>query len=218
MLLIFTKNVFRASVPEAVREVLAANNVFMQALKMGIANYTALAQKIKPDVERITGAPVNVNTIVVAIKRFADTLEEEKPAAFRGARMSLTGNILDVDFGREFEEIADFVERALAQSRYSMFQTEQHLRLFAEDVDEIRSTVLAASKKYEGRVRTGLSKITIALPDGVPPYSLLSTVSSILYNGQISIQDAFFTPDEIVLILNEKDAARAYELLRSKIR
>jgi hypothetical protein len=76
-------------------------------------------------------------------------------------------------------------------------------------------------------MRAGLSKITITLPSPVgaksnesiqkDPYNLLSVVSDVLYKNQIRLRDAFFTPNEIVLILNEKDAARAYELLRAKI-
>src|ERR671939_1772217 len=66
------------SVPQAVRAVLASNNLYLQALSSGIANYTALAQKIKTEVEKITGIEVQIGTIVVAIKRFADTLIKEQ--------------------------------------------------------------------------------------------------------------------------------------------
>ncbi len=65
------------SVPEAIRRILASDHVYMQALTLGIANYTALAERIKPDIERLTGSKVNLNTIVVAIKRFADALEKK---------------------------------------------------------------------------------------------------------------------------------------------
>ena len=96
-----------ASVPQAIREVLSSNNLYLQSLKSGIANYTALAQRIKSDVETIVGSQVNVGTIVVAIKRLADILEKEKLAEqkkfmpshpMNGARMSLTGSIIDIDF------------------------------------------------------------------------------------------------------------------------
>ena len=46
---------------------------------------------------------------------------------------------------------------------------------------------------------------------------MLSLISDVLYNNQISLCNAFFAPNEIVLILNNKDAAKAYELLRAKI-
>src|SRR5918999_146049 len=190
-----------ASVPHAIREVLSSNTLYLQALKSGIANYTALAQRIKSDVETIVGSQVNVGTIVVAIKRFADILEKEKQDEekkpsnthpMNGARMSLTGSIIDIDFD--------------------------------QDLDEIRNIVSTASKKFDFKLKEGLSKITINFPSSTSynneqtPYNdVLSLVSDVLYNNQIPLYNAFFAPNETVLILKNKDAARAYELLRAKI-
>jgi hypothetical protein len=90
------------SVPHAVKQVIGSNGLYFQALRTGIVNYTALAQKIKPDVEKLTKNIVNLNTLVVAIKRFADTLEDNgrnlSVPTIDGIRMSLTGSILDLDF------------------------------------------------------------------------------------------------------------------------
>src|ERR687891_2617687 len=66
------------SVPFAIREVLSSNPIYFQAIQFGIANYTALAQRIRPEVEKITATQVNIGTIVVAIKRFADILQKEQ--------------------------------------------------------------------------------------------------------------------------------------------
>jgi hypothetical protein len=96
------------------------------------------------------------------------------------------------------------------------FQRDQHLRLFAEDVDQICSMINAATKKFDGKVREGVAKINIQTSDQ-KPYELLSTVSNILYNNHISIQNEFFYSDKIILILSDKDAATAYELLRTRI-
>ena len=71
----FTRSV---SVPQAIKEILSSNNLYRQALLSGIANYTALAQKIKPDVEKLTASNVNIGTIVVAIKRLVDSLQKEE--------------------------------------------------------------------------------------------------------------------------------------------
>src|ERR671914_1595732 len=78
------------SVPEAIRKVLANDHVYMQALVLGITNYTALAERIKPDIERLIGSKVNLNTIVVAIKRFADTLEKKKNMQHENSNTYLT--------------------------------------------------------------------------------------------------------------------------------
>jgi len=233
------------SVPFAIREVLSSNPLYFQAIQFGIANYTALAQRIRPEVEKITATRVNIGTIVVAIKRFADILQKEqrqednlmgnKKGHFgEGTRMSLTGSIIDVDFDdRDFEQLSNILDEMFEKDGrsspfyYNLFQTNKQLRLFAEDVQEIRNILSLASQKFDGRMRAGLSKITITLPSSVStrsvegphrnPYNLLSIVSDVLYKNQIILHDAFFTPNEIVLILNEKDAARAYELLRAKI-
>ena len=230
------------SVPFAIREVLSSHPLYFQAIQFGIANYTALAQRIRPEVEKITATQVNIGTIVVAIKRFADMLQKEqrqednligdkKDHFGEGTRMSLTGSIIDVDFDdRDFEQLSNILDEMFENDSrsspfyYNVFQTNRQLRLFAEDVKEIRNILSLASQKFDGRMRAGLSKITITLPSSRSvegpqrnPYNLLSIVSDVLYRNQIILHDAFFTPNEIVLILNEKDAGRAYELLRAKI-
>jgi hypothetical protein len=223
-----------ASVPQAIREVLSSNGLYLQALKSGIANYTALAQRIKSDVETIIGAQVNVGTIVVAIKRLSDILEKEKQEEQKkpsnthpmdGARMSLTGSIIDIDFDRELDELSNILDEVFEkETGYNLFQTNKQLRLFTEDIDEIRNIISTASKKFDCKMKEGLSKITINFPSTNPhnneqtPYNnLLPFVSEILYNNQIPLHNAFFAPNETVLILKNKDAARAYELLRAKI-
>jgi hypothetical protein len=223
-----------ASVPHAIREVLSSNTLYLQALKSGIANYTALAQRIKSDVETIVGSQVNVGTIVVAIKRFADILEKEKQDEekkpitthpMNGARMSLTGSIIDIDFDRELDELSNILDEVFEkESGYNLFQTNKQLRLFTEDIDEIRNIVSTASKKFDFKLKEGLSKITINFPSSTSynneqtPYNdVLSLVSDVLYNNQIPLYNAFLAPNETVLILKNKDAARAYELLRAKI-
>jgi hypothetical protein len=216
------------SVPDAMREVLANNSVYREALELGIANYTALAEKIKPDIEKLIGYKVNQNTIVVAIKRFADALEKIKsnlntrPSIATKAKMSLTGSIIDIDFQKENDDddtLANILDEFFEQeNRYNLFQTDSHFTLLTEDADEIRKIVANAIEKFDGKIKGDLSKITISLgPDEQSPYYLLSLVSNILYNHQIPVHSAFFTPSEIVLILSDKDAARAYDLIRMKI-
>ena len=63
------------SIPEVVREIITRNRSVYDCMKMDLINYTALAVKIQPEIERILGNSVNLNTVVVAIKRFADSLD-----------------------------------------------------------------------------------------------------------------------------------------------
>jgi hypothetical protein len=214
-----------SSVPDAVRELLVSNKIYLESIELGIANYTALAARIKPEVESLTGSGVNLNTIVVAIKRFADALEKKhgqdrvSSRAGMKAKMSLTGSMIDVDFQRESDEVANMLEDFFNQETgYSLFQTDNHFSLLAEDAGEIRNLVSTALQRFNGTIKEGLSKINITIsPEEPNPYQLLSLISSLLDNHQIPIHSAFFTPSEIVLTLSDKDAAKAYELIRSKI-
>lgn len=220
------------SVPEAIRRVLTNDHVYMQALTLGIANYTALAERIRPEIEKLIGSKVNLNTIVVAIKRFADALEKKNQQHQNGsthfsaakAKMSLTDSIIDIDFQKENNDddndvLASILDEFFDQdSRYNLFQTDSHFSLLTEDADKIRRMVADALEKFDGKIREGLSKITVSLTAGDPSrYHILSLVSNILYTHQIPIHSAFFTTNEMVLILSDKDAAKAYDLIRLKL-
>jgi hypothetical protein len=226
------------SVPQAIKEILFSNNLYLQALLAGIANYTALAEKIKPDVEKLTASEVNMGTIVVAIKRLVDNLrsrgDEDTISAsndylIEDVRISLTGSVIDVDFNEskfdQFSFILDEIFEKATNHKYNLFQTDKQIRLLLDDIEEIRNTAIRASKKFDGKIRDGLSKITITIPsllknnnDRRRYHRFISSVSDIIYNSRIELQDAFYTPNEIVLVLNDTDAARAYELLRAKIK
>ena len=224
------------SVSKAIKDILFSNSIYTNSLKMGIASYTALAIKIKPEVDRIIGSEVNINTIVVSIKRIADALlqlnqydsiAKEEKENLAGARISLTGSILDVEFDKEMENIEKVLDLFDSQSdiRFNIFQSKNHMNLFIENISEIKKIFNSNDDSpptiNPSKIKEGVSMITISLPWGEEKelrktYQLLSMISNILYDNQISLHNAFFTPNEIVLIINDRDAAKVYELLRVK--
>ena len=222
------------SVSKAIKDILFSNSIYLNSLKLGIANYTALAIKIKPEVERTIGSEININTIVVSIKRIADALQQnqdldnsiaqEEKENLAGARISLTGSILEVEFDKEIENIEKVLELFDRQSdiRFNIFQSKNHMNLFIENISEIKK-IFSSNKSHTiipNKIKEGVSMITISLPwedtELRKTYQLLSMISNILYDNQISLHNAFFTPSEIVLIINDRDAAKVYELLRVK--
>ena len=217
------------SVSHAIKEILYSNSLYINALETGIANYTALAIKIKPEVEKLTKSQVNINTIVVGIKRLADLIREKSYVSndnlesLKGARISLTGSILDVDFGMEIENMERILDLFDKDSdiRFNFFQTKNHIKLFVENINEIKKIFRDELKNQPDTIKEGLSMINITLPwsetEFKKTYQLLSMISNILYDNQILLHNALFTPNEIVLIISEGDAAKAYELLRIKL-
>ena len=223
------------SVSRAIRDILFSNSIYMNSLKLGIANYTALAIKIKPEVEKIVGSQININTLVVSIKRIADTIQQQQSEQdlkisqdekemINGARISLTGSILDVEFDKEMENIEKIFDLFDRESdiRFNIFQSKNHIKLFIENISDIKKILSNDPQKVMGlsSIKEGVSMITISLPwkgsEFRKTYQLLSMISNILYNNEILLHNAFFTPNEIVLIISDNDAAKVYELLRVK--
>jgi hypothetical protein len=96
------------------------------------------------------------------------------------------------------------------------------MNLFIENISEIKKVFNSNDSPtiIPSKIKEGVSMITISLPwietELRKTYQLLSIISNILYDNQISLHNAFFTPSEIVLIINDRDAAKVYELLRVK--
>src|SRR5438552_7756026 len=88
------------SLPEAVREMLTRNYPVYQCLKMKLMNFHSLAEFIQPQVQQLSGKEASINTLVVATKRFSDTLANDKTPdtsrVLKDARISLSSGIVDV--------------------------------------------------------------------------------------------------------------------------
>ncbi|HMK32656.1 MAG TPA: ACT domain-containing protein [Nitrosopumilaceae archaeon] len=212
------------SVPEAVRDIITRNRSIFDCIKMDLVNYTALAVKIQKDVETQVGGPINLNTIVVAIKRYADSFEKkdevQQEPVLKNARLSLTDGVLDVKFSTEEFGINDTTtltdKFTQIDPDYEFFRFTDSFRVLTEDILDVRK-LLESLPLPKNTFQTGLAKISIRVPEAQGSSDIVSFVSEILHNNGIELVNAYFGQDEIVIVLREKDAARAYEILRSEI-
>ena len=210
------------SVPEVVRDIITRNRSIHDCMKMDVINYTALAVKIQPDIEKHLGRSVHLNTIVVAIKRYADSFEgsediTEEPV-LKDARLSMTDRIMgiqwtmkdliDQDMGKMFAE----AEKAFSNSEF--FRLGDSFRILTDDSDDTRR--IFSSFPKENLCSSGLAKIKISVPEQNRA-DVVSYVTEILHRNGIVLVDALFSQDGIVLILKEDQAPLAYEKLRSEI-
>ena len=210
------------SVPEVVRDIITRNRSIHDCMKMDVINYTALAVKIQPDIEKQLGSSVHLNTIVVAIKRYADSFEgsediTEEPV-LKDARLSMTDRIMgiqwtmkdliDQDMGKMFAE----AEKAFSNSEF--FRLGDSFRILTDDSDDTRR--IFSSFPKENLCSSGLAKIKISVPEQNRA-DVVSYVTEILHRNGIVLVDALFSQDGIVLILKEDQAPLAYEKLRSEI-
>ena len=212
------------SIPEVVREIITRNRSIYDCMKMDLINYTALAVKIQPDIERILGNSVNLNTVVVAIKRYSDSFEikEEikEESVLKNARLSLTDGIMDIKFStKDSNEInpMEILEKfSKVTNNFEFFRVSDSFRFLAEDMEDIRQIFSNVSNK-EDMFSTGLAKIRISIPTSQNQSDVVSYVAEVLHTNGIELVNAFFSQDSIVIILNEKNSSRAYDILHSDI-
>ena len=212
-----------ASVPEVVREIITRNRSIFDCMKMDLINYTALAVKIQPDVERILGNPVNLNTIVVAIKRYADSFdvkdEVKEKSVLKNARLALTDGIVDIKFSANDSRVDPLTildKFSKITSNYDFFRSSDSFRFLTEDLDGIRR-IFDSLPNQENIFSTGLAKIRISIPPNKNKSDVVSYVAEVLHDNGIELVNAFFSQENIIIILNEKDASRAYDILHSDI-
>jgi hypothetical protein len=210
------------SVPDVVREIITRNRSIHDCMKLDVINYTALAVKIQPEVEKQLGNSVHLNTIVVAIKRFGDSFVGSENVTdepvLKDARLSMTDRImgmqwtmkdlLDQDMAKMFAE----AEKAFSNSEF--FRLGDSFRVLTDDSDDTRRIFQSFPK--ENLYSSGLAKIKISVPEQNRA-DVVSYVTEILHQNGIDLIDALFSQDGIVLILKEDQAPFAYEKLRSEI-
>ncbi len=211
------------SIPEIVREIITRNRSIYDCMKMDIINYTALAVKVQPEVEKILGNSVNLNTIVVAIKRYADSFEDKEDvkeeSVLKNARLALTDGIMDIKFSVKDSDMdaVDIIDKfSKITNNYDFFRLSDSFRFLTEDVDDIRQ-IFESHPNREKMFSTGLAKIKISIPPTQNRSDVVSYVAEALHSQGIEIINAYFSQDSIIIVLSEQNAARAYDVLRSEI-
>jgi hypothetical protein len=194
---------------------------------MGLINYHALAARIKPTVDRITGKNVNVNTIVVIIKRFSDAQSKLglPPAisVLRNSKMTLSSGVVDVTIYPKRESFISELKRLVEIStelneRPHIFPLVRSIKIIA-DTDDYEKLKTALKDRYSLKPRTKTAKITIRLSEEAKKFhGVAAYITALLYRNGITIIDAFLGYEDIILILDESDGPRAYMILEEETR
>lgn len=214
------------TVPSAVGSIVMHNQPIYECLKQKLINYHALAAKIKPEVEKLTGRETSINTIVVAIKRFSDTITnvkaQEPLEILRDARITLDSRVTDVtikakksEFPTILKQIAE-ISSGLNEPPH-VFQLSNSIKLVADAGDYEAFIRSALSKSRIAKVEMDLSRLSLHLPsEAERTPGIASFITELLYRYGINILNTYIGEDTI-LILKKNDGPRAYEILEREI-
>jgi hypothetical protein len=213
----------------AVESIIKHNQAIHMCMKYKIVNYHALASLIRKDVEKSIGRSASTNSMVVAIKRFSDALEKRQTISIppfttlKDAKITLTSDIADVTIRPKKSESQAVLKRLVDISERldeypDFFKSSNQIKLVADE-KEYRSLI----RKELGRAEieqelTGLSKLTLHLSPSAkkdPGFTLFLT--ELLYGQGITVVHSYVDEDTTILVVNEEDGPRAYEILQREI-
>jgi len=215
----------RPTITKTVIDLISRNHPVYQHIRMGLINYHALAARIKPTVDRITGRNVNVNTIVVIIKRFSDAQSKLglPPAisVLRNSKMTLSSRVVDVTIYPKRESFISELKKLVEIStelneRPHIFPLVSSIKIIA-DTNDYEKLKTALKARYPLKPRTKTAKITIRLSEDAKKFhGIAAYITDLLYRNGITIIDAFIGYEDIILILDESDGPRAYMILEEE--
>ena len=214
------------SVPEAVREILVRNYPIYQCLKMDLVNFHALAELVQQEVKERSGREVSINALVVAIKRFSDTLPKstgpDASKVLKDARISLSSGIVDVTIRTPRAQFPVIIkELADASSSLSEFpnifplSNSIKLILHAEDYAMIQGKL-----EHHGQAKTQANVARLTL--NLSPYAemtpgIASYITELLFRNGVNLLDAFLGYGDIIMVVDDRDGPIAYDVLQKEI-
>ncbi len=144
----------------------------------------------------------------------------EEQSVLKNARLALTDGIVDIKFSIKDSQGVDpltiLAKFSKITSDYDFFRSSDSFRFLTEDLDDIRQ-IFDTLPNRENIFSAGLAKIRISMPQNQNKSDVVSYVAEVLHNNGVELVNAFFSQDNIIIILKEKDASRAYEILHSDI-
>ena len=217
---------YKVSVQSAVGLIITKNQPIYECIKQKLINYHALAAKIKPEVDKLTGRKTKINTIVVGIKRFSDTIadiEVEEPLnILRDAHITLASRIADVTIKAKKSEFPAILKRITEISSSlnelpHIFQLSNSIKLVA-DVRDYEAFIRSGLSGWRiTKEEMNLSKLSLHLPSKVESTpGFASLITELLYRSGINILNTYIG-EETILILDRNDGPRAYEILEREI-
>lgn len=211
------------TVPEATKQIIERSRYLVEAMSKDLINYSSLARYIKPELEKTLMKTVSEASIIMAIKRIAEELKPKFAplTIFQGIpEMIVRSNL--VEFTLKNEQSLRIKYKDLSQ----FYSDEQ--KYFFTLTEGVFETTIIVSNDLKDNIRSilqnqqilsevdQLSSITIKLPKEniETPGVYYFFLKSLAWEG-INIVEIVSTPNEVSLILDDKDINEAFRILKS---
>lgn len=213
------------TIPEVVEQIISSSLFFEEGLSEGILNYSALARKIKPEVEKKLMKSVKIGAILMAIRRL---IRKRKPSS-QFKKIFQTHHDLIVR--------SNLIEIVITNTNFTINMHKELIKLSEEEekyfmtiTEGVFETTIITSNELKYKILqvlsiskivtqlNNLSSVTIRLPKenvyipGLYYYFLKS-----LARENINVVEVVSTYTEITFILEDKVIDKAFSILKNAL-
>ncbi|WP_068474976.1 aspartate kinase [Saccharicrinis aurantiacus] len=212
------------TISQAVESIIKVKPFIAEALSEGLINVSALARKIKPDIEKVIHKECNQGAIVMALNRLSPNLAN----SFSSDLKKMINMLGDIIVRSDLTDYTYTNSNTLVKGHMKVFETvASHSDIFYTMVRGVHESNLVISSLYSNLVeehfkgeelkekKVNLSAITLKLHESnsqVPGfyYNILKAVA---WEG-INIIEVISTSNEFTILVNDEDVDRAFSELK----
>ncbi|MCS7386653.1 MAG: ACT domain-containing protein [archaeon GB-1867-005] len=215
------------SVAEAVRRIILQHPSITDCIKMGVINYSALAARIKPEVEKTTGRRnVRIEAIKMALIRFSDELIKDNKILENKIREVIANTVLELKSDivvltvrqEALTDKLDSLMKRVVASRF--FQLTQGLQTFTLIFDgrELKKVVeIIGEDDIEVFIDNQSAIILLSPRSVIEVPGVISYITALLARKGINITQIISCHEDTILIVDRKDASKAFATLEKAI-
>ncbi len=209
------------TVPQATKTIIERSRYLVEAISKGLINYSSLARYMRPEIEKMLMKDVSEASILMAIKRFEETLKTPHYTnVFKSPpNMTIHSNLSVLVVPNTQEVVEKRAEITKLSSRETHFLTitqgiTETMIILSNDLLPKAKEILGDTQLLEER--TKLSTINIRIPkESIDTPGIVYFFVKSLAWSEINIIETVAIYTELTLLLNDKDVGKAFEILKS---
>lgn len=210
------------TIAQTIEKVIEAHPSYGEALREGIVNFSALARKMKPEIEEILLEDVTEGSVVMALRRHADSLMTKYPKETVHPIRNITvkSDIVELAF-ESTPELNKIHQKLLAVAEKQDNPFLSYGQGVGETTFDLSTSLLPALNELtKGQKRIAefknLSVITIRMPlDTVTlPGVYYPFVKAFAWSG-INVYQIISYFTEVNFVIDDKDIERAFTLIKA---
>jgi len=213
------------TIARIVEKIIEQKPFIQEALSRGIINNAALAEELKPDIEKELKKEIKFSAVNMAIRRLSEKLKGtfiEKVMFDENSDITIKSNLIEItvykleDVQEQLKRIYDIVD--LKEGDFlTITQGLYEVMIITNEKYEKKIAKIIPKKIIKKTIKN-LSSLTINLPlESTETVGLFYTITRALNWENINIVDIVSTYTEMTYIIKEEDTAKGFNTLKKLI-